>query len=63
MGTRIESKREVRFHRGRNRKDRPQTFSNVEKANTWASKRGMKGFDVVKINTGLSKKFKVVAKK
>ena len=62
MSTRIASKREVRFHRGRNRKDRPQTFSTEAKAKAWASRKGLKSFDIVKINTGLSRKVKVVAK-
>ena len=58
----INHYREIRCHRGRHRKDRAKTFINEEKAKAWAQKEGLKSFEVVKINVGLSRKFKVVSK-
>ncbi len=63
MGTRKEHKREIRFHRGRHRKDRAKTFKTEAQAKAWAQKEGIKSFDVVRLNHGLSRKLTVVAKK
>ena len=63
MSIRKEYKRKTRVHRGRRRAVRPKTFSTEKKAQDWAHKKGIKSFDVVRLNSGLSKKLKVVAKK
>ena len=62
MGIRKAYKRSTRFHRGRNRAKRPKTFDSEKKAQEWAHKQGIKSFDVVRLNSGLSKKVKVVVK-
>ena len=62
MSNKIVRKRKLLTHRGRHRKVRPQTFSTEVQAKAYAQKHGMKSFDVVKINIGLSNKFKVVGK-
>ena len=50
------------MHRGRRRAKRARTFASEEKAKTYAQKEGIKSFEVVKLNVGLSRKFKIVSK-
>jgi len=60
MSTRKEHKRETRCHRGRHRKARAKTFSSEEKAKAWAGSNCIKSFNIVRLNSGLSRKVKVV---
>jgi hypothetical protein len=49
-------------HRGRHRAKRPQTFHTEAKAKAWAEKKGIKKYDVVRLNNGISRKVKIVVK-
>ena len=62
MSIRKEYRRGSRCHRGRHRAVRPKTFSSEEKAKEWAEAQGMKSFNVVRLNSGISKKVKIVEK-
>jgi len=55
-------KREIRCHRGRHRATRARTFSTEAKAKAYATQEGIKNYDVVKVNFGLSDKLKIVVK-
>ncbi len=44
----------------RNRKKRMKTFSSEDAAKKYAESLGLKNFKVVRLNFGLSKKFKIV---
>jgi hypothetical protein len=48
--------------RGRNRTARPKTFKSEAEAKAYATKRGIKSFEVKHLNNGISKKFKIVSK-
>ncbi len=63
MGTRKVHKRCSRCHRGRHRAARSRTFISEDRAKAWAQKEGIKNFEVVRLNSGLSRKLVVVAKK
>lgn len=58
----ISHKRDIVCHKGRRRRKRPKTFDSEEKAKSWALKQGTKDFDIVKMNAGLSRKFKIAVK-
>ncbi len=62
MSTRPAYKRRILRHRGRHRAKRPRTFSTEEKAKTWAQAQGIKNYDIINLNVGLSRKLKVVSK-
>ncbi len=59
----ISHNREQVCHRGRHRLKRARTFSTEEKAKAWAEKNKIKNFDIVRLNSGLSRKLKIVVKK
>lgn len=50
------------LHRGRHRAKRPKTFKSVAKAKAHADASGNKKYEVVQMNYGLSRKFKIVSK-
>lgn len=49
-------------HRGRHRAKRPKTFKSEALANVYAELKGIKKYDVVRMNSGLSRKLKLVVK-
>ncbi len=58
----ISHKKPILRHRGRNRSARPKTFKSEDAAKAYAAKSGIKSFEVVHLNNGISKKFKIVSK-
>ena len=62
MGTRKAYKRCSRCHRGRHRGARPKTFDSEDKAKAYAQREGIKNFEIVRLNYGLSRKLAVVVK-
>lgn len=58
----ISHKRDIVCHAGRHRAKRPRTFSSEDKAKKWAESQGIKNFNIVRLNSGLSKKLKIVKK-
>ena len=60
MGT--GHKKRSLISRGRRRAKRAKTFASEEKAKAHAQKEGIKNFEVVRLSTGLSRKFKIVSK-
>ena len=50
------------MHRGRHRAKRPRTFKTEALAKAWADAQGIKKYDLVKLNFGLSKKIKILSK-
>ena len=55
-------KKDQLMHRGRHRAKRPRTFKKEALAKAWADAQGIKKYDLVKLNNGLSKKIKIVSK-
>ena len=58
-----DPKKPILLHRGRHRAPRAKTFSTEAAAKTWAEAQGIKKFELVRLNNGLSKKIQVVVSK
>jgi len=57
-----DPKKDRLLHRGRHRAARPKTFATEVLAKAWAEAQGIKKYDIVRLDSGLSKKVKVVSK-
>lgn len=49
------------MHRGRHRLKRAKTFDSEAKAKAWAAKESIKDFKIVRLNSGISRKVKIVS--
>ena len=58
-----DPKKDRLLHRGRHRAPRAKTFSTEALAKTWAEAQGLKKYELVRLDSGLSKKIKVVVSK